>query len=116
MSEKKLDNYEREAPHSHLIQGLSPIIFIVIWLLDSFLLQWSTFLNAFIPPFLRIILSAIFLILSLVLIYLSHNTIFKDNGPSDELITLGILGRVRNPMYLGILLIYVACLCLSICR
>ena len=45
---------------------------------------------------------------------LSHRTLFNNNKPSNTLITEGILERVRHPLYLGILLIYVAFLCLSI--
>jgi len=114
MSNKKLNKADREAPHSHLIQILSPVVFVIVWLLDSFVLQLSTILNSFVPLTLRIILFAAFLSLALALIFLSHNTIFKDHGPSNELITDGILRRVRNPMYLGIQLIYIACICLSI--
>jgi len=48
------------------------------------------------------------------MMYLSHKVLFDHNEPSDTLITSGIMGRVRNPLYLGVLLIYVAFLFLSI--
>ena len=110
----KLSAYEREAPHSHLIQGLSPVIFIIISLLDGVFLHWTTQLNSIVPFMVRAILLAIFLSLALVLIKLSHDALFKDEEPSEVLITEGILGHVRNPMYLGILLIYIAFICFSI--
>ncbi len=45
---------------------------------------------------------------------LSHRTLFRTHQPPDKLITKGILRYVRNPMYLGILLIYLAVLILSV--
>ena len=45
---------------------------------------------------------------------LSHDALFHGNRPSNTLITDGILSHVRNPLYLGVLLIYVAFLFLSI--
>ncbi|GAH14607.1 unnamed protein product [marine sediment metagenome] len=44
----------------------------------------------------------------------SHNILFRHPENKDDLITDGILGHVRNPMYFGVLLIYLACIFLSI--
>ena len=109
----KLTGHEREAPHSHLIQGLSPVVFIIITSLDGWVLHWTTQLNDVVPLLIRGILCALFLSLAVSLMYLSHKMLFKDHKPSDRLITEGILKRVRNPMYLGIMCIYIAFLFLS---
>ncbi|MFX1442679.1 MAG: methyltransferase family protein [Promethearchaeota archaeon] len=114
MEIEKKSAHEREVPYSHLIQGLSPIIFIIILLLDSFVLFFSVYLNNLIPFFIRLGLCIVILSIALSLIILSHRAIFSKNQPSDTLITDGLLKYVRNPLYLGVLLIYVAFLFLSI--
>ena len=114
MNQEKLRDHDREAPHSHLIQGLSPVIFILIIILDSVVFQWSTMLSNFIPFLVRIILLITFLSFAILLIQLSHKTLFHENNPSNTLITSGILRYVRNPMYLGILMIYIAFICFSL--
>ena len=110
------DNKERrrETKYSHFIQAGLPITFIIIWILDSFVFLISTVLNNVVPLILRIILFVIVLALALILMKLSHDALFSHNEPSNTLITGGILSHVRNPMYLGVLLIYVAFLFLSI--
>ena len=103
-----------EAPHSHLIQGLSIVVFTFVWMLDSLILSFSIFLNNFLPLIYRIVLFAVVLIIAFMLIQISHKTLFKQSENKDDLITEGILGHVRNPMYLGVLLIYLAFIFLSI--
>jgi protein-S-isoprenylcysteine O-methyltransferase Ste14 len=103
-----------EAPHSHLIQGLSIFVFTFVWILDSQILSFSIILNKFIPLIARIVLFVIVLTIAFVLIQISHKTLFKQPENKDDLITEGILGHVRNPMYLGVLLIYLAFIFLSI--
>ena len=104
----------REIKYSHLIQGGLPIAFTIIWILDSFVFFISTILNSFVPLVLRIILFSIVLVLAFIFMGLSHKSLFSENEPSNTLITDGILAHVRNPMYLGVLLIYFAFLFLSI--
>ena len=114
MEIENLSAHDREIPHSHLIQGLSPVIFVIIWILDSDVLFLSVYLNNIIPYLVRLALFLFSLIFALILIFLSHRTLFNKNGPKDTLITGGILKYVRNPLYLGVLLIYVAFIFLSI--
>ncbi|MFW9825561.1 MAG: methyltransferase family protein [Candidatus Thorarchaeota archaeon] len=102
-----------EAPHSHLIQGLSIVVFLVVWILDSLVFSFSTILNNFIPLFIRIILFFILISIAYYLIHISHKILFRQPENKDDLITEGIFRHVRHPMYLGVLLIYLACILLS---
>ncbi|MFX1257912.1 MAG: methyltransferase family protein [Promethearchaeota archaeon] len=113
---KNNDNNQgpREIHHSHLLQASLPIIFTVIWILDSWILSISVWLNELVPLLLRIILFIITLCSAFILIILAHRALFHENEPSDTLITNGILSRVRNPLYLGVLLIYISFIFLSI--
>ena len=103
-----------EAPHSHLIQALSPVIFTIIWTLDSIVFSFSVLLNDFVPWIVRLILFIVIIAMAFAFIHVSHNTLFRQPENKDELITNGILGHVRNPMYFGVLLIYLAFIFLSI--
>jgi len=114
MNQSNLTHQEREAPRTHLILITTPIIFAIVSILDGQVLNWSTQLNDVVPLFVRIILCLIFGIVALALIQISHKTLFKDNTVPDKLLTDGIFKYVRNPMYLGILLIYIAVICFSI--
>jgi protein-S-isoprenylcysteine O-methyltransferase Ste14 len=103
-----------EAPHSHLKQGLSAIVFTTIWILDSLIFSFSTLLNSFVPWIIRLILFIIIIAVAFAFIRASHNVLFRDEENKNDLITNGILAHVRNPMYFGVLLIYLACIFLSI--
>jgi len=103
-----------EAPHSHLIQALSPAIFTIIWILDSLVFSFSTVLNSFVPWIVRFILFIVVIATAFAFIRASHNILFRNPENKDDLITNGILGHVRNPMYFGVLLIYLAFIFLSI--
>ncbi|MBN1803454.1 MAG: isoprenylcysteine carboxylmethyltransferase family protein [Candidatus Lokiarchaeota archaeon] len=113
MEIEEFSHSEREHPHGHLIQALLPILFVVVWILDGIALQWTTWLNDYVPLALRIVLFAATLLLAFALMNISHKQLFKHDTPSNKLITSGILKRVRNPLYLGVLLIYVAFVFLS---
>jgi len=101
-------------PKTHFYHIIIPITFMVIWILDTNIFRISTILDDYIPFILRFILFIVILIIAYSFIYISHKTLFKSHEPPTTLIYEGILSRTRNPMYFGILLIYVACICLSI--
>ncbi|MFX1325363.1 MAG: DUF1295 domain-containing protein, partial [Promethearchaeota archaeon] len=103
-----------EAPNSHLIQGLSILVFTSVWILDSLVFSFSTIINNFIPIVFRIIGFVIIIIIAYIFIQKSHKILFRQPENRDELITDGILSHVRHPMYLGVLLIYFSCIFLSI--
>ncbi|UCD00812.1 MAG: isoprenylcysteine carboxylmethyltransferase family protein [Promethearchaeota archaeon] len=114
MSIKRHEGHEREIPHAHIYHASMPVAFFIIWFLDSNIFRISIILNYFVPFLIRLILFILVFICAIVFIMLSHRILFKSHEAPNSLITNGILGYVRNPMYLGILLIYVAFILLSI--
>ncbi|TFF97038.1 MAG: isoprenylcysteine carboxylmethyltransferase family protein [Promethearchaeota archaeon] len=114
MQLKRHKGHEREFPNAHIYHALLPVVFISIWFLDSFFFEFSTVLNHYIPFLIRLSLFILIFGIALIFIYLSHNTLFKTHEPPDSLITDGIFKYTRNPMYFGILLIYIASLAFSI--
>jgi protein-S-isoprenylcysteine O-methyltransferase Ste14 len=111
---KRQDGYERELPNAHLYHAIVPIVFTGVWFLDSFIFDFSIILNTYIPLLIRLPLFIIIMTIALILIYLSHNTLFKSHQPPDTLIVEGIFRYTRNPMYLGIFLLYIGCIMISI--
>ncbi len=99
---------EREHPFNHLFQLLMPIVFLIVWLLDSFILNLSTFPSKAAPIIFRLLLAAVTFIIALILLNLSHKAIFSEGEEPGRVIDTGIMGYVRHPMYLGSMLIYVA--------
>lgn len=111
---KRHNGHERELPYAHIYHALLPIIFVGVWFLDTQFFNLTTILNKYIPFLIRISLFIIILGIALSLIYLSHKILFKSNQPPDTLIRDGIFKYTRNPMYFGIILIYVSLLVFSI--
>jgi len=114
MNVKRHDGHEREIPNAHIYHTILPIIFMITWILDSQIFQVSIILNNFVPLIIRFFLFILILIIALIFIMLSHQALFKNHQPPNSVITTGILGYTRNPMYFGIILIYLAFICLSI--
>ena len=106
--------HEREIPHAHIYHASMPVAFFIIWFLDSNIFRISIILNDFVPFLFRLVLFILVIISAITFIMVSHRTLFKSHEVPNSLITNGILGYVRNPMYFGILLIYVAFILLSI--
>ncbi|MFX0063873.1 MAG: methyltransferase family protein [Candidatus Hermodarchaeota archaeon] len=98
----------KEYPHTDKINIICGIIFLIVWIIDSFILNLSTGLNAFIPLIARIILFIIFLILAIIFGVSSHNALFNEKYETATLLKTGVFAHVRHPLYLSILLAYLA--------
>ncbi len=104
----------REHPQTHLIHIICIIGFIIVCISDSLIFNFSTFLTNYIIWPIRIILFAIFLVIALIFMRLSHKGVFPDNQEEKRLAKTGIFAYVRNPMYLGIPLIFIAFIFLTL--
>jgi len=104
---------DREMPYTPLIGFSTSIIFMIVWMFDTSF-SFSVILNRFCPLIIRSILFFIILCLGVIFIYLSRKALFLQADLSDRLITEGIFGFVRHPMYLGGLLIFLSFILLSI--
>ena len=105
MSDKHKPGIGYEHPNSHQIQIGSIVTFFIIWLLDSFLIQFALDVRNIIPLALRVILFIIGLIVSYLLFKYSHEKIFLPPGQKSQLVTDGAYSYVRHPMYISILVL-----------
>jgi protein-S-isoprenylcysteine O-methyltransferase Ste14 len=80
-------------------------LFLVLWILDSFILHLSTVLANIIPLALRLIILGVALITAVYLFKSGHVVVNHDQR-GLEVVSSGAFRYVRHPLYLGSILIY----------
>ncbi|MBL7033630.1 MAG: DUF1295 domain-containing protein [Candidatus Delongbacteria bacterium] len=95
-------------------QLILALLFALVWLTDSFLLHWTTFLNREIAVFLRVPLGTFLLMLSTYLAWTSIRIVFGEVREQPAVIRQGVFNLVRHPMYLSEILLYLGLLLLSL--
>ena len=80
-------------------------VFLITWILDSFILHRSTFLAHYIPLVIRLIFLAIALVTAFFLFGSGHEVVIGEQRPA-RIISTGAFGYVRHPLYLGSMLVY----------
>jgi len=95
-------------------QIILAVLFILVWIIDSFILRYTTFLNGSVPVAVRIPLAVIFFVLAGTLSRRGLSIVFGEVRETPGVIRKGIFGRVRHPVYLGEILLYLGFLSLNI--
>ena len=90
-----------EHPSCDRIQNIAILLFLVVWGVDSFILNWTTFLNSSVPFSLRFIVGLALVVFGGYMTWVSHEAVFSEEG-SQGLIDGGVYGLCRHPMYLGV--------------
>jgi protein-S-isoprenylcysteine O-methyltransferase Ste14 len=80
-------------------------LFLVIWILDSFVLQQSTFLSRYIPLVIRLIILGLALSTAFYLFKSGHVVVTHDQRLT-EVVSSRAFRYVRHPLYLGSILVY----------
>ena len=106
MSTHNHNHLTGEKPGNHRNQMLLAVVFFVVWIIDSFLLRLTTFLFNMTVVWLCVPLGVVIFLLSLYFMNASHKDIFDSKV--EGVVTVGVYGRVRHPMYLGTFLVYLA--------
>ena len=89
-----------------LIQAILLFLFLGIWIFDSFFLRYSTFLSEYVSICIRIPLGLLFIFLSGYLTKKGLDVVFGKVRETPSVIREGIFLRVRHPVYLGVILLY----------
>jgi protein-S-isoprenylcysteine O-methyltransferase Ste14 len=109
MSTKKHDD------HPHLTgeyrwgdtgQLILLVIFLGIWITDSFVFRYSTFLREIVPDYIRMPLAGIVLVLAWLLARGGMRLVFGTKRDNPEVIRDGVFRIIRHPIYTGALLFY----------
>ena len=86
------------------------IVFLIVWISDSFFLKYSTQLSAFVPVAIRLILTILIFIVGAYLAKQGLGIVFGEVREEPVVIRHGVFGIVRHPIYLGAILFYLSCL------
>jgi protein-S-isoprenylcysteine O-methyltransferase Ste14 len=89
-------------------------LFAVIWIVDTFFLRYTTFLNQYIPLVARIPCGMIVIALAVYLAKTGLSTVFADEKENHGVIRKGVFSIVRHPVYLSEIIIYLGLLIISI--
>ncbi|HDL18732.1 MAG TPA: isoprenylcysteine carboxylmethyltransferase family protein [Bacteroidetes bacterium] len=82
------------------------LVFLIVWIGDSFFLHVSTFAADWIPFYLRIPLALILLFGSGYFARSGLQIVFGETRELPEVIRKGVFNQVRHPIYLGSILFY----------
>jgi protein-S-isoprenylcysteine O-methyltransferase Ste14 len=94
-----------EHPFGDFGQLILAVLFLVVWVGDSFFLHWSTFLKHWVPESIRMGLLGLALLFVLILLGRGHGVISGKERP-NYVVDTGPFRYVRHPLYLAALLGY----------
>jgi protein-S-isoprenylcysteine O-methyltransferase Ste14 len=94
-----------EHPFGDSGQLILLVLFLLIWVVDSFLLKISTFLADDISLYIRLVILGIILLCSVYLIRSGHAVVSHGQHPSG-MVSTGAFQYVRHPLYLGNIMFY----------
>jgi len=80
-------------------------IFIIVWILDSFLLHWSVFFFGQINLLIRSLLALCCIVTGIYFEKGSKEVLIKRSDSESRVIDFGVFSIVRHPTYLGVLLL-----------
>ncbi|MCD6566812.1 MAG: isoprenylcysteine carboxylmethyltransferase family protein [Bacteroidales bacterium] len=118
MTHKKKHHHHKDLTGEYFAgdagQIILALLFTAIWIADSFFLEYSTFLNQYIPLAVRIPIGLVFLIISAYLSIKGHLIVFGKNRENTGVIRENVFNIVRHPIYLSEILLYFGLLILNI--
>jgi protein-S-isoprenylcysteine O-methyltransferase Ste14 len=101
-----------EHPYGDAGQLILLVLFLVIWVGDSFFIHSSTFLAHYVPLVLRLIILGLALAAAFTLIKSGHVVVSHEEHP-NTVVSAGAFQYVRHPLYLGCLLFYFGLACVT---
>lgn len=114
----RLDGERKDLTGEHRFgdtgQLIFALVFVAVWIVDTFVLRLTTFLNPLIPGWLRTSLGCLLLVSAGLISLSSLRTVFLNVRDPPVVIRTGLFAHVRHPMYFGEVLLYAGFLCLSI--
>ena len=95
-------------------QLISACVFAATWVIDTFFLNYSTFLNHHVPLAARISFGVVLIALSGYLAKKGMSIVFGERRTTPAVIRKSVYNVVRHPIYLSEIVLYLGFLCLSI--
>ena len=82
------------------------VLFLGIWITDSFIFHYSTFLLEIVPDYIRVGLATLVLLAGWYLARRGMKAVFGTKREQPEVISTGVYSIVRHPIYTGAILFY----------
>ena len=95
-------------------QFIIAMLFFIIWISDTFIFEYSVFLNEIIPNSVRLPIALVILLVSAYLSMSGLKIIFGEVREKPEVIRKGVFGIIRHPIYLSEILVYLGLLFVSL--
>ncbi len=112
MAHRHKDNLTGEHRTGDLGQLILYYLFMVLWLSDMFL-EYSNFLNEYIPTVVKLPLGISLLIVSGYLAVTGLSIVFSKKAKPQGVIRKGVFNFVRHPIYLSEMILYLGLLMLN---
>ena len=103
-----------EHPIGDLLQLIAAILFIAVIILDYIFLKTTNYLGGVIPLYIRLPLGLGILAFGGWLALRGIQIIFREYRLEPVMITEGMFSKVRHPVYLGAMLVYVGIIILTL--
>lgn len=116
--DKKTHRHRDDLSGEHKIgdagQAILAVIFIGVWIADTFFLKYTTMFSQYIPDYVKIPVAVILFALSGYLAFKGLTTVFGRVREKPAVIRDGVFGIVRHPIYLSEILLYLGFLIMSL--
>ena len=89
-------------------------LFLGVWITDSFVFHYSTFLREIVPDYIRVAAAGPVLIAGWYLARRGMKEVFGTNREKPGVITAGVFRIVRHPIYTGAILFYVGSILITL--
>ncbi len=99
---------------SDIGQIIFALIFFSVWISDTFLFEFSTFPNNYLPLAVRIPLGIILVVVSGYLARTGVSIVFGEQREKPSVIRKSVFGIIRHPMYFSEVLLYLGFLMFSL--
>ncbi len=113
-SHKHRDDLTGEYAFGDMGQLILLVVFLVVWIADSFVFEYSTFLTQYLFSYIRVPIALIVLVISGLLAWAGLKIIFGETREEPQIITTGVFSIVRHPIYLGSILLYLGLILLTL--
>ena len=108
-------NTKKHTEHPHLTgehrwgdtgQLILLAMFLGIWITDSFIFHYSTFLVEVVSNYIRVPVAGVVLVAGWYMARGGMKAVFGTSREKPEVISTGVFGIVRHPIYTGAILFY----------
>ena len=108
------DDLVGEHPFGDNGQLILLVVFLIVWIADSFIFRVSTFAARYVSLFIRIPVGVVILFIAGYLAKKGMSAVFGEEHKKPMLIHKGVFDLVRHPVYLGCILFYLGLLILTL--